>query len=555
MALVLGSAALSATKSAGKPVAAAPVARTTIAARRITESQYRHAIADIFGPEIALNARFEPGKREGGLMAIGNSQLSLTSSGFEQYFAMARGIADQALDAKRREATVACRPADPKMADDACAAAFIKTYGARLFRRPLNAGDVAARVAIAGKGAAQKGDFYEGLKLSLVSLLMAPEFLFRIEQAEPDPDHPGQLRLDAYSKAARLSYLLWDAEPDAELIDAAATGEVQTQAGLDRQVARMTASPRMEAGVRAFFSDMLQLDQLDGLQKDSATYPKFSQAIVDSAREQTLRTLVEHLINHDGDYRDIFTTRETFLNRHLAAVYNAPFLGGAEAWAPYSFPADSERSGVLTEVTFLSMFSHPGRSSPTRRGVKANEIFKCRPTPDPPANVDFSKVQAIDHGTVRTRLLDHMTNPGCSGCHKASDPVGLTLEHFDGIGQRRLTENGAAIDVGAELAGQKISGAVGLGQMMHDDPRTVACLTRQVFAYGVGREPGDADENVLKALTKDFAADGYRVRALYRRLGASPEFFRVTAPEKLKPAAPAQKVAALSPQPQPEARP
>ena len=178
MALVLGSGALSATKPAGKPAAQA-ASHVTIAARRTTESQYRHAIADIFGPEIVLNARFEPGKREGGLMAIGNSQLSLTSGGFEQYFAMARGVADQALDPKRRDATVGCRPANPKGADDACAAAFIRSYGAKLFRRPLSEGDVAARVAVAGKGAAQKGDFYDGLKLSLVSLLMAPEFQWR----------------------------------------------------------------------------------------------------------------------------------------------------------------------------------------------------------------------------------------------------------------------------------------------------------------------------------------------------------------------------------------
>jgi hypothetical protein len=309
----------------------------------------------------------------------------------------------------------------------------------------------------------------------------------------------------------------------------------------------MTESPRMQAGVEAFFSDMLQLDQLDGLTKDAATYPKFSQAVVDAAREQTLRTLVDLLVTRGGDYRDIFTNRTTFLNRPLAAVYNVQFLGGSAPWTKFTFPEDSGRSGVLTEFSFLSMFSHPGRSSPTRRGVKVNEIFMCMPTPEPPPNVDFSKVQAIEHGTVRTRLLDHMTNPGCAGCHRLSDPVGLTLERFDGIGERRMTENGIPIDVSADLYGRRFDGAAGLGRLLHDDPRTPACLTQQVYAYGVGRQAMQEDEDFLTAVTKEFASDGYRMKALYRSIGSSPEFFKVIVPEKANLAAPGQKVALAEP--------
>lgn len=515
--------------------AAAP-AHTTVAVRRLTESQYRNAIADVFGPDIQVNGRFEPGKREHGLLAIGNRELSLTSGGFEQYFAIARSIADQALDEKHRAKTLGCT-----LTDAACASRFVQATGEKLFRRPLTPGEIASRVALVSKA----GDYHEGAKLALVSLLMAPEFLFRIEQAEPDPAHAGALRLDAYSKAARLSYLIWDAAPDAELLAAAAAGDLHTEAGVARQIDRMTASPRLEAGARAFFADMLQLDQLDGLTKDVGAYPKFSQALLDSAREQTLRSLVDQLIVQGGDYRDVFTTRTTPIDRNLAAVYKAPFLGGGEAWTHYTFASEDGRAGVVTQVAFLSMFSHPAASSPTRRGVKVNEIFRCSPTPEPPADVDFSKVQALDKGTVRTRLLDHMTNPGCSACHRASDPVGLTLEHFDGIGQKRTLENGTPIDVSAELSGRKFTGAQGLGQLLHDDPKVPACLVTQLYAYGVGRAPADDDEDYLDAQAKGFAADGYKLKALIRRIGASAEFFKVVRPEKAAPT-PAQKVATLN---------
>jgi hypothetical protein len=530
-----------ATFAAVKPGASAAL-HTTVAIRRLTESQYRHAIADAFGADIQMNGRFEPGRREGGLLAIGNRDLSITSGGFEQYYAIARAVADQALDDKRRERTLACKPAEP-----GCAARFVENYGRLLFRRPLTRAEVAARVTIAERAAA-RADPVEGLKLALVSLLMAPDFLFRMEQAEPDPDRPGQLRLDAWTKASRLSYLLWDTAPDGELLAAAATGALHTPAGIDAQLKRMVASPRLEAGARAFFADMLQLDQLDGLTKDAAAYPKFSAALVDSAREQTLRTLVQHLVQRDGDYRDVFTTRSTMIDRRLAAVYKAPFLAGGAEWTPYSFPDDSERAGVLTEVSFLAAFAHPAASSPTRRGVKVNEIFKCSPTPEPPADVDFSKVQATEKGTVRTRLLDHMTNPGCSACHSRSDPLGLTLEHFDGLGQKRTLENGAPIDVSAELSGKKLDGAPGLGRMLHDDPRVPACLVKQVYAYGVGREPAGDDGAWLKAETQAFADDGYRLRSLLARVAGAPEFFKVVVPEKATPQPPpAQRVAEAAP--------
>jgi hypothetical protein len=501
----------------------------TAAYRRLTESQYRHAIADAFGPRVTINARFEPERREDGLQAVGNARLSITTTGLEQYLAVARSVADQVVDGEGRDARVGCVPSAEGAADASCAETFIKWRGQQLFRRPLTAAETASFVSIWESSSRQSGDFHKGLKLSLIGMLVSPDFLFRIEKAEADPVTPAAYRLDAYSTASRLSFVLWDAGPDEELLEAARTGEIQTQAGLRWQIDRLTASPRLEGGVRAFFADMLHFEAFDTLTKDAATYPKFSQAVADSAREETLRFLVDHLVARGGDYRDIFTARDTILNRPLAAVYGVPYLS-ADAWAPYTFAEDSERSGILTQVTFLSLFSHPGRSSPTIRGVKLHEIFLCVPTPDPPADVDFSKVQATENGTVRTRLIDHMTNPGCSTCHRISDPAGLTLEHFDGLGQRRTSENGVPIDVSAEIGPARFSGAQGLGQYMHDQPLAASCLVRRVNSYGAGKAFDPRDMAWLTAQTQTFAAGGYRMADLYRNMLSDPRFFRVEAP-------------------------
>jgi hypothetical protein len=377
------------------------------------------------------------------------------------------------------------------------------------------------------------------LRLALTSLLVAPEFLFRIESAEPDPGRPGQYRLDAYTKASRLSFLFWDTAPDSELLEAARTGAIHTESGVNAQLARLVASPRYEEGARAYFSDMLQLDGIENIVKDPAIYPKFNQSVADGAKEQTLRTTIDLLIRQKRDYRELFTSNDTFINRPLASVYKVPFSSAGD-WAPYTFPEASERAGILTQVSFLSLFSHPGTSSPTKRGIKIYEIFMCEPTPNPPADVDFSKVKDSTQGTVRGRLLDHMSNSGCTVCHRRSDPPGLALEHFDGLGQLRTTENGSAIDVSADIRGTAIVGAQGLGNYLHNDPRVPACLVKDVYAYGTGRKIDDREDDYLADQAKVFASHGYRVPDLMLQIAASPEFFKVVIPKGVMPVSTAQ---------------
>jgi len=500
-----------------------------VAVRRITESQYRNTIADIFGAEIEINARFEPEKREGGLLAIGSSLLSLTSSGFEQYFALASTISTQVLNEENRSKYVECQPKNAKSVDNSCAKQFVTHYGELLFRRPLTEAEMQARIKTAAMGALQGNDFYLGLHMALTSFLVAPEFIFRIEVAESDPTNSGEMRLNGFTKATRMSFLFWDTTPDTELLDAAKNGDIHSEAGLIKQLDRLASSPRFKNGASAFLADVLQLDGFANLIKDPEIYPKFNQTVSDSAREQMLMTAIDLLIDKRGDYRDLFTSNDTFMNRPLAAIYNVPYVS-SEEWAAYSFPDSSERSGILTQVGFLSLFAHPGTSSPTRRGIKIHEIFMCEPTPDPPADVDFSKVKDSMSGTVRGRLLDHMQNTGCTACHQRSDPPGLALEHFDGLGQLRKYENGTLIDVTADLNGIRLEGAKGLGKFLHGDPRIPACLVRNVYAYGVGRDTDFWDEDYLADQTDLFIENGYRVPDLMKQIVLTSEFFKVVIP-------------------------
>jgi len=531
-----------AAKTASASAKASSTGPMVIATRRVNEGQYRNTVADLFGADIQVNARFEPELRSHGLLAIGAGKLSITTGGFEQYYAVGRSISDQVLDAKRRDKFATCKPADLKAADDACTAAFVKEHGRKLFRRPLDDAEIASRVALARSGATQAKDYYAGLKLALTSLLTSPDFLFRVEVAERDPSNRRALRLDGYTKAQRLSYLLWNTTPDEELLQAAASGELHTAQGVDKQVARLMASPRMESGVRAFFTDVMQLELFETVTKDAGVYPKYSQSVIDSAREQTLRTIVDLTLTRKGDYRDIFVTPNTFVDRTLASVYRLPYLGEGATWRPYSYPASADQAGILTQVTFLSLHGHPGRTSPTKRGVALNEIFLCQETPLPPDDVDFTILNETENPllkTVRARLLAHATEESCAGCHNMVDPIGLALERFDSIGQPRLIENGELIDVTAELDGVKFEGAKGIGPTLRTNPKIPACVVRNVYAYGVGRDPvNDWEVAYLEGQTKAFTSGGHVMPDMMSRIAKSPEFFRVVLPnaEAPKPA-------------------
>jgi hypothetical protein len=517
--------------SGGAIAAAAPPANASyvVSLRRLTEHEYRNSIADIFGKEVEVRGSFEPTKRSNGLEAISTGLLSVTPVGFESMSKMADDIAAQ-VTAEKYRAKLPCTPKDPKADDDACAGKILRHYGLLLFRRPLSDAEIDNRVGLSRRIAEQTHDFYAGLRYSLSMLLQLPDFVFRSELAIPSADGKRGL-LDAYSRASRLSFLMWNTTPDAELLRAAGSGELNTSAGLVKQVDRLMASPRLDAGMRAFFEDMLQLDNFDTVAKDSLLYPKWGSGMADSAREETLLTVIDLALHENGDLRDLLTTRQTFINRRLAVLYRVPFPFTAD-WVKYEFPADSGRSGILTQISMLAMFSHPGRSSPTKRGVALLDIFLCSPTPEPPNDVDFSAVNDPNSPlkTLRERLMAHGTNKACAACHTRSDPVGLSLEAFDTIGGYRTTENGETIDVSATIQGHSFSGAQGLGQYLHDSPQYPACVARKLYSYSRGARSSSVND--FPDAYQTFQNSGFRLRALLRSMASSDSFYAAPPPAK-----------------------
>lgn len=556
LAIAMAVFGLAAEQSATRAVAqtarsaSAPLAQI-VAMRRLTESQYRNIIADVFGPDIQVAGRFEPIVRPTHqLIATGSAGSSISPAGFEQFDSLARVIAAQVFDDRHRAAFMTCQPRDAAQPDPDCARKVLAPLGRYLFRRPLTGEEAAFYADIAGKAAPQPGAFYKGLELGLAAMLVSPNFLYVIESAEPDPANPGTLRLDNFSRASRLSFLLWNTGPNEALLAAAEQGRLTRDPQLAQIAARMVASPRLDSGVRAFFSDMLMFEKFDNMAKDPIVFPRFNQEVAQALPEQLLRTIVDELVTRNGDYRGLFTTRRTFMTRALGPLYNVP-VRAQKGWEAYEIPANDERAGLLGQAAFLALYSHSGRSSPTIRGRAIHEVLLCQPVPNPPGNVNFAVVQDTSNKLLRTaraRLSAHANDPSCAGCHRITDPIGLALEKFDGIGAFRSEENQTPIDTSAQFENIRFDGTPGLGKALGADASATECVANRAFEYATGR-PTDGETEVMAGLNRDFASSGYRIPALFLKIATMPGAYRV-------PRAPDQppKVASLAARARGEAR-
>lgn len=497
--------------------------------RRLDEVQYKRSIADIFGSDIKVPGRFDPPLRGDGLLAIGNSKVIISPSGLAQYELRAREISAQVMSDEHRKVIVPCASQVLGSYDETCALDFFSRYGRMLFRRPLADDELKSVGNVARAVTQQSGDFGKGLQFGLVRLLVSPNFLYRVETISDDSGTGSARRLDDFALAARLSFLLWNAPPDEALLDAAARGQLRQGAGLQQQVDRLIASPRFVEGMRAFFSDMFGYDQFDGLSKDQSLFPKYNSQLSRDAEEQTLRTVVDLLVTRQGDYRDVFTTKQTFLNRPLGSLYKVPVHEAAfGGWMPYAFSASDPHSGILTLAAFAMLDpSHEGRSSPTIRGKSVRELFLCQKIPPPPGNVDFKLVQDTHnpmYRTARDRLTAHRDSPACAGCHSITDPIGLAMENFDAIGEYRTQENEAPIDASGTFEGKPYANVVALEKLLHDSPAVPRCVAERVFEYGVGRPVVAGERDWLKYLEQRFADQNYSLPGLMRTVATSSAF-------------------------------
>ena len=501
-----------------------PFAAATPRVSRLSQRQYTNTVHDLLGADVVVPKNLEPDMEQHGLFSVGSTVSSVSPLGVERYADAAASIVSQIMESdEKRAMLISCDPSESGEAE--CLGEVISTWGYRFWRRPLTDDEVDTLVNL-GLGAAEKLEsFDEGVRYALLAVLQSPYFLYRIESGE---EVDGARRYTGYEMAARLSYGLWNTGPDDELLEAAAEGALTEDAGLEAQVDRLLASERARVGVRNFFAEWLELYHLDYLNKDPNTFLHFSAELGAAAREETLSLMERLVIDEDRDIRDMFHAREAWVDRRLASIYNVP-ASADDGFGMIELPEDGPRAGFLGQVSFLALQAHAVSSSPTTRGIFVRERLLCQSIPTPPANLNTAIPEpSEDAVTMRERLMVHMEDPSCAGCHGFIDPVGFGLEHFDGIGRYRILDNGGLIDTTGELDGSAFDGARELSTVLSESKAFTSCVVEKLYTHLNGHAPEEGEEGLLWNLEQEFIESGRRVRGLMRDIVLSPGFRQVS---------------------------
>lgn len=484
--------------------------------RRMTREEYVNSLEVVVGVDVDADAydlprdnRVPEGFRNSA------SDLLLSPGRVRAYDAIAADVVERmdwgaVLDAHAEctEATATCRES------------FVRSVGLSILRRPPPDTEVASYASLFDVAVEEGEGFGAGARLVVYAMLQSPRFLYRLERQAPDGSGDAIRRVDDFELATRLSFLVWNAAPDAELIALASTGELGRD--IEGQVRRMLEHPRARRALRQYAEQWLYLDAiLEGYE------------LGEDMKEETYR-LFEWLVwEQDADLMRLFTERRTELTPALAEHYGLPASGsGVDV---YEQPP--ERLGLLTHASVLTARTINPSSSMIDRGLFVlNDLF-CDSVPPPEgealrAAIEEQAVPETSGLSQRERFAMQSEDPLCAGCHGKFDPLGLAFETFGPTG-RYITED----EHGNELTG---SGSVQLGdvdtdyrdivelsQALSRSDTVARCVVEKVVQHAYGRRMRPADDDFLDAVYDRFTEDGRSYRELLVAIATHPEFSNV----------------------------
>ena len=493
---------------------------------RLNNNEYNNTVRDLLGTQSQPAAKFLA--EEGLNFDNTATALGMTSSQYEAYFGAARDLMTEA----------AATPAElsrfmtcmPTKAADPCARQIVESFGAKVYRRPLEAAELDRAMKLFDGAIGRGLTGSEAMLLTGRGLLSAANFLYRIEyDANPKSITPHPL--SAYELASRLSYLAWSSMPDDALFAHAKDNSLLQSAALEVEVDRLLADPKAAAFIESFAGQWLDIRKLITHSVTPQVFNTFTPQLSDAMLQEGYLWFQE-FVNQNRPLSDWFTSDFNYVNDTLAQHYGMPLPGSAQL-KRVEVTTD-QRKGFFGLASFLTQTSFPSRTSPTLRGAWALTNLLCSPPPPPPNDVPkldksatpAEMAQPAGTENVRVRLERHRTDPACAACHTVLDPIGLGLEHFDGIGRYRETYgNGEAIDASGKLPeGATFNGSDQLAQLVAQDPRFPACVASKLYAYALGRDAESYDDATLAKLQTSWTGRGLTIRNLMKEVVLSDSF-------------------------------
>jgi hypothetical protein len=401
-------------------------------------------------------------------------------------------------------------------------------FAERAYRRPLSAAERDGLLAFYHTARRRDGlGHEEALRDALATVLLSPHFCYRIDLAGPGA---AARQLPDYALASRLSYFLWSSMPDAELLAHAAAGDLHRPDVLKAQARRLLRDPRVRGLATEFGGNWLDFRRFEEHNSvDRARFPAFTSELRQAMFEEPIRYLVD-VARRDRSVLDLLYGTDTFVNRPLARHYGMPGPKGPDEWVHVADARRHGRGGLLPMAVFLTKNAPGLRTSPVKRGYWVVRRLLSEHIPPPPPTVpELPKDEAkLGELTLPQVLARHRADKSCASCHRRFDSVGLALEGFGPVGERRTKDlGGRPVQTVATFPdGKERAGVEGLREYLRDKRQEefVDNLCKKLFSYALGRGLLPSDKEALDRMRARLTADGHRFGGLVEEIVTSPQF-------------------------------
>lgn len=426
-------------------------------------------------------------------------------------------------DTPSRQRIFSCQPVEVE--DElGCAQGILSSLARRAYRRPIRDEDIEGPLGFYA-AARKELSFDEAIGSAIASILINPNFLFRVELAPSHMQSGSIYKISDIELASRLSFFLWSSIPDDNLLDMAEQGQLSNPENLRAQVQRMLADDRSKNLATNFAGQWLQLRNLEAFSPNVRDYPDYDDNLRQAMRTET-ELFIDHVLRQNKSIMELLQADYTFLNERLAKHYDIPGVYGSR-FRMVELGNNIGRGGLLRHGSVLSVTSFANRTSPVLRGVWVLDNIYGAPPPPPPPNVPALDETAVSASLpMRERLAAHRNNPVCANCHNTIDPVGFSMENFDAIGRWREYEGDNPVDVAGGLPGMdSFTGIAGLEAGLLKRPELFAhTMTEKLMTFALGRGAEYYDAPSIRQIVRDAESSNYRLSSLIMGIVESTPF-------------------------------
>jgi hypothetical protein len=291
---------------------------------------------------------------------------------------------------------------------------------------------------------------------------------------------------------------------------------------LKAQTERLLQTPRAHQNIARIFLKWLGLGAGVVTELNAAAFPEYDDALRASMLQESTRFLTS-LLDTGGTLQDLVTSRKSFVDARLAALYGVPYTGAGDFVAA-ELPA--ERAGILTQAGVLVSKSR-GHAIVIRGKFVRRDLF-CQNIPSPPPNVN---IQMFSTGnlTEREQSTARTSDAVCGACHKLMDPIGIAFQKFDAMARYKPTGmDGMPADSAGELTATDVDGVVNspveLAAKIGQSDGARLCLSKEMVTYALGRELGAADDCEQRRVADEVRTAGGHLTDLIAAIVHGPAF-------------------------------